>query len=97
MEINNKYIIVPFQEGFDMFDIHLDDFEFNFGLTVGNHPTLVISWLECLYKMEILDLRCPAMRQENNFAFTFGNEKRVQEMENQPDIRTLPNETKMDT
>jgi hypothetical protein len=47
--------------------------------------------------MEILDLRCPAMRQENNFAFTFGNEKRVQEMENQPDIRTLPNETKMDT
>jgi hypothetical protein len=95
MEITNKYRIVPFQEGgkrFPSFDNQL-----NFGLTIQNHPRLVISWLERLYRMEIFDHRCPAIRQENNFAFTFGNEKRVHEMKNQPDIRTLPNQTKMNT
>jgi hypothetical protein len=97
MEIKNKYPIVPFQEGFDMFDNYLHDFGLNFGPTIGNHPTLVISWLERLYRMEIFDNRCPAIRQENNIAFTFGNEKRVHEMKNQPDIRTLPNQTKMNT
>jgi hypothetical protein len=95
MEITNKYRIVPFQEGgkrFPSFDNHHD-----FGLTIGNHPRLVLSWLERLYGMEILDLRCPAMRQMNNFAFTFGNSKRVDEMKNQPDIITVPNQTKIDT
>ena len=97
MEITNKYRIVPFQEGGKQFPSFDNHYTHDFGLTIQNHPRVVISWLECLYGMEILHNHCPAMRQVNNFAFTFGNEKRVDEMKNQPDIITLPNETKIDT
>jgi len=107
MKITKDYNIVPFQYGglgYPSFEEYYADPYNRYGLTIQNHPQLVTSWLEFLYLYEVdwtycpdYD-HCPIMRQvDNNYAYVFGNETRVDQMRSKPDIRRVPNNTKVDT